>query len=190
MAQLNGLNIAILATDGFEESELFSPKEAVEREGAVVDVISIKDGDITGWKNMEPGRSIKVDKVVSDVKISDYDGLIIPGGLYNPDALRRDESVLSFTRDAFAEKLPVGAICHGPQVLISAELVEDRTMTGYDAIWKDLENAGAIVKDEAVVVDAGLVTSRTPDDLDAFNAKLIEEFAEGKHARQKRSLAA
>lgn len=189
MPKLDNKVIAILAADGFEESELFSPKEALEGEGAKVHIISLAEGEIQAFRGMEKGRTAKVDKTVEHADINDYDGLLIPGGLYNPDALRRDEKALAFTRSAFAKKLPVGSICHGPQVLISAELVDGRKMTGFSAIQVDLKNAGAKVSDEEVVTDQGLVTSRNPDDLPAFNRKLIEEYAEGKHREQVKSVA-
>lgn len=189
MSKLNNRKIAILATDGFEQSELFSPLEALRNEGASVDIISIKSGDIQGFEHMEKGKTISVDKEIQDADMNAYDGLLIPGGLYNPDALRQDERVLAFVRNAFALKKPVAAICHGPQVLISADVVSGRTMTGFSAIQTDLKNAGAHVEDTDVVVDAGLVTSRTPDDLPAFNAKIVEEFCEGKHQEQMRSVA-
>jgi len=190
MKKLENKNIAIVATDGFEESELFSPLDALKEAGANVDIVSINSGSIQAFKGMEKGRTISVDKEIQNADINDYNGVIIPGGLYNPDALRRDEKVLAFVRNAFARKLPVAAICHGPQVLISADVVDGRKMTGFGAIQIDLKNAGANVTDEEVVVDAGLVTSRNPDDLPAFNKKIVEEFCEGKHEKQRKSIAA
>ena len=190
MTKLQNKKIAILAADGFEESELFSPLEALKEQGATVDIISLKTGEVQGFQHMEKGKSIKIDKDISSADINDYDGLVIPGGLFNPDALRRDEKALAFVKGAFAKKLPVAAICHGPQVLITADVVKGRKMTGFEAIQTDLKNAGAEVSDEEVVVDHGLVTSRTPDDLPAFNRKMVEEFCEGKHDRQKTSVAA
>lgn len=190
MTKLQNKKVAIIATDGFEESELFSPLDALKEEGASVDIISLNTGDIQGFRHMERGKTIKVDKEIAHADINDYDALLIPGGLYNPDALRSDEKMLAFVRGAFARKLPVAAICHGPQVLISAEVVKGRKMTGFSAIQIDLENAGAQVSDEEVVVDSGLITSRNPDDLPAFNAKLVEEICEGRHAEQSDSVAA
>lgn len=190
MPKLDGRRIAILASDGFEESELFSPKAALEKEGAQIDIISDKEGEICGFKHMEKAKTIRVDKQLSHADINDYDGLVVPGGVFNPDKLRRDDRAIAFVRSAFARELPVAAICHGPQVLISADVVKDRKMTGFEAIQIDLKNAGAKVSDEAVVVDRGLVTSRSPDDLDAFNAKIIEEFAEGKHRVQAKAVGA
>lgn len=183
MARADGKRMAILATDGFEEAELFSPKEAIEAAGGSAEVISLKPGDIQGFRHMEKGRSIHVDKTLADAKASDYDAILIPGGLFNPDRLRTDRDALEFAGAFMTSKKPVFAICHGPQVLISAGLVEGRTMTAVKSVQKDLANAGAEVKDEAVVVDHGLVTSRTPDDLPAFNAKIVEELAEGSHDR-------
>lgn len=190
MTKLQNRKIAIVATDGFEESELFSPLDALKNEGAEIDIISLKPGEIQGVNHMERGKAVEVTKDITHADINDYDGVLIPGGLYNPDALRRDEKVIAFVRGAFARKLPVAAICHGPQVLITADVVKGRKMTGYKAIQPDLENAGAQVSDEEVVVDAGLVTSRNPDDLPAFNRKIIEEFCEGEHKAQKKSIAA
>lgn len=184
LKKLENKKIAILAADGFEESELFSPLEALKDEGATVDIVSIKGGEIQGFNHMEKGKSVGVDKQVSEAAIKDYDGLYVPGGLFNPDHLRRDEKVIAFVRSAFEQKLPVAAMCHGPQVLITADVVKGRKMTGFEAIQIDLKNAGADVSDEEVVVDHGLVTSRKPDDLPAFNRKMIEEFCEGEHSRQ------
>ncbi len=190
MSRLDGKRIAIIATHGFEQSELFSPKQALEEAGARTDVVSFEEDEIRGVEAGEKGRSIAVDKIVKHADINDYDGLLIPGGLYSPDALRQDEQIVAFVRNAFARSLPVGAICHGPQVLISAEVVEGRKLTGYRAVQIDLENAGATVLDEEVVVDRGLVTSRSPNDLPAFNARIVEEFAEGRHKGQKQSVIA
>ena len=190
MAKLDNKKIAILAADGFEESELFSPREVLKDAGAAVEIVSLKSGKIMGFRHTMPIRDINVDTLIADADIDDYDGVLIPGGLFNPDALRRNEDVLFFVRAAFKKKLPVAAICHGPQVLISADVVEGRKMTGFEAIQIDLKNAGATVVDEEVVVDDGLVTSRKPADLPAFNEKAIEEFGEGEHARRKKPAAA
>ncbi|WP_411817266.1 type 1 glutamine amidotransferase domain-containing protein [Hyphococcus sp. DH-69] len=190
MSKLENKKIAIIATDGFEQSELFSPLDALKEAGAKVDVVSVKSGEIQGVEHGEKGKSIKVDQEIAHADINEFDGILIPGGLYNPDALRQNDKVLSFVRGAFERKMPVASICHGPQVLISADVVKGRKMTGFAAIQKDLENAGANVTDEEVVVDQGLVTSRNPDDLAAFNRKIVEEFCEGKHDRQAKSVAA
>jgi protease I len=178
-----GKVMAILATDGFEESELFSPKAAIEAAGGRAEVISLKEGDIQGLRHMEKGRSIHVDKTLDQAKAEDYDAILIPGGLFNPDRLRTDKGALKFAGSFVKDRKPVFAICHGPQVLISAGLVEGRTMTAVKSVQRDLANAGADVKDEAVVVDHGLVTSRTPEDLDKFNARIVEEICEGSHDR-------
>ena len=178
-----GKKLAILATDGFEEDELFSPKAAIEAAGGSVEVVSLKPGDIQGFRHMEKGRSIHVDKTLDQAKASDYDAILIPGGVFNPDRLRTDREALKFASTFVNDRKPVFAICHGPQVLISANLVDGRKMTAVKAVQKDLENAGAEVEDKAVVVDHGLVTSRTPDDLPEFNAKIVEELSEGSHDR-------
>lgn len=172
-----GKTLAILAADGFEESELFSPKETIEKLGGAVEVISLKDGKIQGLQHMEEGKSIKVDKKVADANPDDYHALLIPGGLFNPDQLRVDEDAKKFARAFFEKGKPVFAICHGPQVLISAGLVEGREMTSVKAVQVDLDNAGAKVRDQEVVNDHGLVTSRTPEDLEAFNDEISKEFA-------------
>ena len=176
--------IAILATDGFEESELKSPKDAMEKEGFDVDIVSLKSGKIKAWADGNWSKEYAVDKTLSEVSAKDYNALVLPGGVINPDKLRREETAVSFVRDFFTQKKPVAAICHGPWTLIEAEVVKGRKMTSFGSIRKDLENAGANWVDEEVVVDEALVTSRNPDDLPAFNAKLIEEIKEGKHEQQ------
>ena len=187
--KLDGKRVAIVATDGFEEVELTEPRKALEQEGAQVEVISPKSGDIQGVRHLEKGQSVPVDRELGRANASDYDALLLPGGLANPDALRTNEKVHAFVRAFFEAGKPVAAICHGSQILIGADLVRGRTMTGWEAIQKDLANAGATVRDEPVVTDQGLVTSRKPDDIPQFNAKMIEEFAEGHHDRQRRSAA-
>ncbi|MGJ8715807.1 type 1 glutamine amidotransferase domain-containing protein [Maribacter stanieri] len=176
--------IAILATNGFEESELKSPKEAMEKEGFNVEIVSLEKGEIKGWTDGNWSNSYKVDKTLSEVKAEDYNALVLPGGVINPDLLRREETVLNFVRDFFKLKKPVAAICHAPWTLISAGVVEGRKMTSFNSIKDDLVNAGANWVDQEVVVDEGFVTSRNPDDLPAFNSKLIEEIKEGKHEMQ------
>jgi len=176
--------IAILATDGFEESELTSPKEAIENEGWEAHIVSLKPGAIKSWKDGNWGESFNVTLTVEDGLAENYNALVLPGGVINPDNLRTNEKALAFIRDFFKQHKPVAAICHGPWSLINAEVVSGRTLTSYRSIKKDLENAGAKWVDKEVVVDEALVTSRTPDDLPAFNKKLIEEIKEGKHERQ------
>lgn len=176
--------IAILATNGFEESELKSPKEAMENAGFKVDIVSPEKGDIKGWADGNWSNSYTVDVNLSDAKETDYNALMLPGGVINPDTLRGNEDALVFVRDFFKAKKPVAAICHAPQILISADVVKDRKMTSFSSIKDDLINAGAHWIDEEVVVDQGFVTSRNPNDLPAFNSKLIEEINEGKHTEQ------
>jgi len=176
--------IAILATNGFEESELKSPKEAMENAGFQVEIVSPENGEIKGWANGNWSNTYKVDKKLTDVKSEDYNALVLPGGVINPDKLRRNDDALVFVRDFFKEKKPVAAICHAPQILISAEVVKGRKMTSFNSIKDDLINAGANWVDQEVVVDEGFVTSRNPNDLPAFNSKLIEEIKEGKHEEQ------
>ncbi|GLK75439.1 protease [Methylopila jiangsuensis] len=187
--RLDGRRIAVLATDGFEQSELTSPVAALKQAGATVSIVSPKDGSVQGFEHDKPGQSVPVDMALDGADASSFDGLLIPGGLFNPDALRTDDAALAFVRGFFSAGKPVAAICHGPQVLISAGVVKGRRMTGYKAIQIDLANAGAEVSDEPVVTDQGLVTSRNPGDLEAFNAKIVEEFAEGRHDGQRRSAA-
>lgn len=187
--RLDGRKIAVLATDGFEQTELTEPVKALKDAGATVSVVSPQNGSIQGFKHDKPGDSVPVDIELASADADAFDGLLIPGGLFNPDALRTNERAVSFAKSFFEAGKPVAAICHGPQVLITAGVVKGRRMTGYAAIQIDLENAGAIVSDEAVVVDQGLVTSRNPDDLPAFNAGIVEEFAEGRHSGQTRSAA-
>lgn len=184
MEKLHEKRIAILTEDGFEEVELTSPKEALEKAGAQVDIISPKDDVVRAKKGDDWTGTYDVDYVLSDADSSLYDGLLIPGGVINPDKLRTNDQALEFVRSFFQAGKPVAAICHGPQVLIDAEVIEGRKITSVAAIKNDLINAGAVWEDSAVVTDQGLVTSRTPEDLPAFNAKIVEEFAEGKHRGQ------
>lgn len=181
---LSDATVAILATDGFEQSELFSPKKALEDAGATTHVVSLEAGEIKGWNHGEWGESVPVDKTIADADVDDYDGLVLPGGVINPDKLRRSKPAVEFVRDFFAEHKPVAAICHGPQLLIDAGVLDGRRVTSFASIKQDLINAGAHWEDSEVVCDQGLVTSRSPDDLEAFNAKTIEELYEGRHAGQ------
>jgi len=182
-----GRRVAILAADGFEESELFRPKEAIEAAGGEAVIVSPQGGEIEANRHREKGRSIAVDVTLDEADAADFDTLVIPGGLFSPDALRVNDQALALVRGFFEARRPVAAICHGPQVLIDAEVVAGRRMTAVENIRADLRNAGAQVEDSPVVVDTGLVTSRTPDDLDAFCDKVVEETCEGEHKAQARS---
>lgn len=182
--KLENKTIAILATDGFEKSELFEPLNAVKAEGATVDIVSIKEGSIKSWDEKNWGESIPVDKLVQNAQASNYDALILPGGVINPDSLRTNEDALSFIKDFFREGKPVAAICHAPWLLISAGVIENREVTSFHSIKTDVINAGGEWRDEEVVVDSGLVTSRNPKDLPAFIDKIIEEVLEGQHENQ------
>lgn len=177
--------IAVLVTDGFEQIEMTSPMDALQAAGMDVDIVSPESGTVQGWKHTEWGDEFDVDVPLSEANAEHYDGLLLPGGVMNPDKLRRDPAVQRFIRQFFEAGKPVGAICHAPWVLIDAGVVEGRRLTSYHTIQTDLKNAGASWIDAEVVVDNGLVTSRKPDDLPAFNAKLIEEFREGVHEGQR-----
>ena len=176
--------IAILATNGFEESELRSPKEYLEQQGWTAEIVSPESGSITAWADGNWGADYAVDKVLGEVSSADYHALVLPGGVINPDKLRTNKDAIAFVKQFFDEKKPVAAICHGPQTLINAGVVEGREVTSYPSIKQDLINAGATWTDAEVVVDNGLVTSRTPQDLPAFNKKMVEEIKEGKHELQ------
>ncbi len=176
--------VAILATHGFEESELSSPKEHLEQQGWTAHIVSPQSGPIKAWAEKDWGKEYNVDKTLDEVSASDYDALVLPGGVINPDQLRTNKAAISFVQEFFQQHKPVAAICHGPQILISAEAVEGRKMTSVESISIDLKNAGAQWEDSEVVTDKGLVTSRTPKDLPAFNAKMVEEIKEGQHAEQ------
>ncbi|SKB92417.1 type 1 glutamine amidotransferase domain-containing protein [Daejeonella lutea] len=184
MTNLSNRKIAILTENGFEEVELTSPKKFLEDAGAQVEIVSPQHGKVKAMKDHEWSIEVEVDKHISEAKADDYDGLMLPGGVLNPDKLRMDQDAIAFIKAFFDAGKPVAAICHGPQSLISAGVVKGREMTSYPAIRIDLENAGALWIDRAVVVDQGLVTSRNPGDIPAFNKKMCEEFAEGVHAGQ------
>jgi len=181
---LNGKTIAILATDGFEQVELTEPKQALENADAKVVIVAPQSGQIRGWNEDRWGDSVDVNRSLDETEVNDYDGLQMPGRLNNPDQLRRNEKATAFVRGFFKADKPVAAICHAPWTLIDAGVIDGRKLTSYHTLQTDLRNAGAEWVDEQVVVDNGLVTSRNPGDLAAFKDKMVEEFAEGKHARQ------
>ena len=187
MGKLDGKKIAFLAADGVEQVELTKPWDAVKGEGAEPELISLEDGQIQAFNHLDHGDKIDVDKKVADADAADYDGLVLPGGVANPDFLRVDENAVAFVRAFFEAGKPVGAICHAPWTLIEADVVSGRRMTSWPSLRTDLRNAGAEWVDEQVVVDNGLVTSRNPDDLPAFCDKVVEEIGEGKHRAQARS---
>lgn len=184
MENLKNKRVAILATDGFEESELAEPKTALENEGIEVHIISDKTGKIKAWSDGNWSNGVDVDHTIDQVDQNDYNALVIPGGVINPDKLRRNGRAVEFVRQFFKNHKPVAAICHGPQLLIEADVVKGRKLTSFSSIKTDLKNAGANWVDEEVVVDEGMVTSRSPKDLEAFNKKMIEEIREGKHEEQ------
>jgi protease I len=181
MKSLQGKKIAILTETGFEEVELTSPKQALEEAGAEVHIVSPQQQKVKAWDHDHWSIELNVDKHIDEVKENDYDALVLPGGVLNPDKLRTNEKAIELTRDFLESGKPVAAICHGPQTLIETGLLEGRTMTSYPSIKKDIINAGADWVDREVVVDNGLVTSRSPKDLPAFNKKMIEEIREGVH---------
>jgi protease I len=183
--ELNGKRVAIVATDMVEQVELLEPRKALDEAGAQTEVISLEPGKIQGFNHYDKGDEIPVDRTIEEASADEYDALLLPGGVGNPDTLRMDENVVSFVRDFFEQGKPVAAICHGPWTLVEAGVVRNRTLTSWPSIQTDIRNAGGNWVDEEVHVDQGLVTSRKPDDIPAFNAKMIEEFAEGKHAEQR-----
>jgi protease I len=180
---LSGKKVAILATDGFEQDELFSPLEALRDAHADVKIISPTENKIKGWNHTDWGKTITVDLPLQQARPENFDALVLPGGVINPDHLRREPAAVKFVKTFFESGKPIAAICHGPQMLIEADVVRGHKLTSFASIKTDLKNAGAEWVDQEVVVDQGLVTSRSPDDLPAFNAKMIEEIAEGVHRR-------
>jgi protease I len=182
--KLQGKRVAFLATDMVEQVELTEPWQAVENEGATVELVSLGEGEIQGFNHYDKADKFKVDRTVEETRADDYDALVIPGGVGNPDTMRMDENAVKFVRDFFEQGKPVGVICHGSWMLVEAGVVRDRKVTSWPGIQTDIRNAGGNWVDEEVVVDQGLVTSRKPDDIPAFNEKIIEEFCEGRHEEQ------
>jgi len=179
--QLNGKRIAFLAADGVEQVELEEPLKAVREAGAEVDVVSLQDGELQAFNHLDKGDRIPVDRTVEQARAEDYDGLVLPGGVANPDFLRTNERAVAFARAFFEQDKPVGVICHGPWTLVEAGVLQGRTITSWPSLRTDIRNAGGTWVDEQVHVDNGLVSSRKPDDLPAFCGKLVEELAEGRH---------
>ncbi len=184
-SKISQIRVAILATDGFEQSELMEPMRALKEAGARVDVVSIEGGSIRGWKDKDWGDSVPVDLTLNEAHPDDYQALVLPGGLMNPDTLRSNTDAVRFASAFTTSGKPIAAICHGPQLLIETGILRGRTVTSYPSLVTDLMNAGAHWVDEPVVTDMGLVTSRKPADLPVFCKKMIEEFAEGPHDRSK-----
>jgi protease I len=181
--ELRNKRVAALVDNGFEQSELLEPKKALEAAGATVDVVSPQSGNVKGWKHTDWGQAVGVDRSLDEVKADEYDALLLPGGVMNPDKLRANTKAVTFVKAFVDAGKPIAAICHGPWTLIEAGAVQGRKMTSWPSLQSDLRNAGAHWVDQEVVTDNGLVTSRKPDDIPAFNKKMIEEFAEGRHSR-------
>lgn len=180
--KLTGKRIAVLATNGFEQSELLQPKQALEQAGAKVEIVSPESGAIRGWNHKQWGDEVKVDRGVTEAKADEYDGLVLPGGVMNPDLLRLSKPSVEFVRAFFDQGKPIAAICHGPWMLVEANVVKGLKITSWPSLQTDIRNAGGEWVDQQCVVDRGIVTSRKPDDIPAFNQKAIEEFAEGQNA--------
>jgi protease I len=186
--ELKNKRVAFLATDGVEQIELTEPWKAVERAGGAPELVSLEPGAIQGFEHHDKGDTFPVDTTVEDADAGDYDGLVLPGGVINPDILRTHDGAMAFVRAFFEQGKPVGAICHGPWSLVEAGVVEGRTVTSWPSLKTDIENAGGTWVDEELVIDRGLFTSRKPDDLPAFSSKLVEEIAEGEHAEQREAV--
>ena len=182
--ELKGKRVAFLFTDGAEQAEVTEPLEAVRKAGAETDIVSLEKGEVEMWKHFDKGDKMTAEVAVADADPSDYDGLVLPGGVANPDQLRLNKDAVKFVRAFFEQDKPVGVICHGPWMLVETGVAKGRKVTSWPSLQTDLRNAGADWVDEEVVVDKGLVTSRKPDDLPAFCAKIVEEFAEGKHKQR------
>jgi protease I len=183
-SKLKGKTIAIIAADMVEQVELVEPRKALEEAGAQTELISIHDGEIQAFNHFDPADKLKVDKTVEEVSADDYDALLVPGGVGNPDQLRGDENAVKLVRDFVDQKKPLAVICHGPWVLVEAGVVRGLTLTSWPTLQTDIRNAGGNWVDKEVVVDSGIVTSRKPDDIPAFNKKMVEEFCEGRHERR------
>jgi protease I len=188
--ELQGKRVAFLATDMVEQVELTEPWKAVEGAGATPELISLGEGEIQGFNHYDKGDTFRVDRTVEEARADEYDALVIPGGVGNPDTMRTDENAVELVRQFFAQNKPVGVICHGPWMLVEAGVVRGRKVTSWPSLRTDIRNAGGEWVDEEVVVDNGLVTSRKPDDLPAFTAKIVEEFREGEHEGQSASVKA
>ena len=181
MGRLDGKKVAILAAEGVEEVELTEPRKAVEQEGADVTLVSTEAGDVQAFNHLDKGDTLTADKAVKDVSAADFDALLLPGGVANPDLLRTDDDAVGFVRDFARSGKPIGVICHGPWTLVEAGVLKGRTLTSWPSLQTDIRNAGGTWVDEEVHVDNGWVSSRKPDDLSAFCAKVVEEFCEGRH---------
>jgi protease I len=188
MGKLDGKKVAFLFTDGVEQVELDKPAEAVREAGADVDYVSLEEGEVQAFNHLDHGDKIKVDRKVADASADDYDALVLPGGVANPDFLRGDENAVNFVRSFVEQAKPIGVICHGPWTLVEADVLKGRTITSWPTLQTDIRNAGGNWVDEEVHVDEGLVSSRNPDDIPAFNEKIIEEFCEGQHEGMKESV--
>ena len=181
---LKGKRVAVLAADMFERIELEMPRKALDDAGATTEIVSLREGEIQGFDHFEPKGKLKVDRTVEEASADDYDALLVPGGVGNPDQLRADENAVRFVRDFVDAGKPLAVICHGPWVLVEAGAARGRTLTSWPSLQTDIRNAGGDWVDKEVVVDQGIVTSRKPDDIPAFNKKMIEEFGEGRHKRR------